>query len=268
MQNRLDPQDPDLRVRFYQLYREFFHKAERKHRWSIDVDIPWDQVNRSLPSELADIVESFCTVELYLPDYISKALPMIRANRGWSWFHANWGYEESKHSLALGDWLLRSGHRTDQQLASLEDNLAQTEWDLPVDSPHGMLIYAAIQEMATWLHYRNLRFKVLEYGDPALATILQYVAVDERAHHAFYRSIVQVFLELDRNETLEQLRRVLLDFKMPAVHMLAESRQRVARIKSLGIFNEDIFAREIYQPLLEVLGIQAGELRRATRKAA
>ena len=105
---------------------------------------------------------------------------MIRANKGWSWFHANWGYEESKHSLALGDWLLRSGHRTEEQMADLEDQLSQTEWELPQDSPHGMLIYAMTQEMATWLHYRNLRLKVLErHGDPALSTLLQYIAVDE-----------------------------------------------------------------------------------------
>jgi len=264
MQSRLDPQDPELRVRFYRLYREFFRKAEKKRRWSIDDDVPWNDVNRALPAEMADVVESFCAVELYLPDYLAKALPMIRGNRGWSWFHANWGYEESKHSLALGDWLLHSGHRTEEQMADLEDQVAQTDWDLPYDSPQGMLIYAMTQEMATWLHYRNLRARVLEYGDLALTTLLQHIAVDERAHHDFYRRIVQVFLELDRKETLEQLRRVMLNFSMPAVHMLAESRQRVARIKSLGIFDEDMFMREVYQPILNVLGVEPRELRKSS----
>ena len=125
MSTRLHPEDPDLRVRFYRMYREFFDRAERKRRWSVAADIPWDQVNRNLPPEVADVVESFCAVELFLPDYIAKALPMIRANRGWSWFHANWGYEESKHSLALGDWLLRSGHRSEEQMADLEDLLSR-----------------------------------------------------------------------------------------------------------------------------------------------
>ena len=263
MQSRLDPQDPELRIRFYRAYREFFRKAERKRRWSIDTDIPWKDVNRSLPAEFADVVESFCAVELYLPDYIAKGFPLSRGNRGLLWFHANWGYEESKHSLALGDWLLRSGHRTEEQMADLEDQVSQNEWDVPHDSSAAMLIYATIQEMATWLHYRNLRSRVLENGgDPALTTLLQFIAIDERAHHAFYRGIVQVFLELDRAETLEQLRRVLLNFKMPAVYMLAESRERVARIKSLGIFDEDMFASEIYHPLLQMLGIQPRELRR------
>src|SRR5262249_54071952 len=149
------------------------------------------------------------------------------------------GYEESKHSLALGDWLLRSGGRSDEQMADLEAQLFRCEWQLPHDSAVGMLIYAMVQELATWVHYRNLRRRVDERGDPALSRLLELIAVDERAHHAFYRSVVQLFLTMDRGETLEQLRRVLLTFAMPAVHLLADSRRRVAAIKGLGIFDED-----------------------------
>jgi acyl-[acyl-carrier-protein] desaturase len=264
MATRLHPEDPELRLRFYHLYREFFRHAERKRRWSLEDDIPWSQVNRGLPPEFADVVESFCAVEMYLPDYIAKALPMIRANRGWTSFHANWGYEESKHSLGLSDWLLRSGHRREEEIADLEQLVGTTEWDPPHDSPQAMLIYAMVQELATWLHYRNLRLKVLPHGDPALCKLLQYIAVDERAHHAFYRNMVRVFLELDRRETLEHLRRVLLGFQMPAVHMLAHSQQRVARIKNLGIFDEEMFLRDVYQPILDELGVKARELRRFT----
>jgi acyl-[acyl-carrier-protein] desaturase len=212
---------------------------------------------------IADVVESFCAVELYLPDYIAKALPLIRANRGWAWFHANWGYEESKHSLALGDWLLRSGLRTDEQMADLEGQVIGHEWQLPHDSPQGMLIYAMVQELATFVHYRNLRFLVDERGDPALSRLLKLIAVDERAHYAFYRRVVGLFLTLDRRETLEQLRRVLLNFKMPAVHLLAESRQRMVTIKGLRIFDEDAFLHDVFQPILADLGVDSRELRPA-----
>ena len=112
-------QDTELEAAFWRLYRDFFDKAEKRRRWSIPDDIPWNQCNRHLHPAVADVVESFCAVELYLPDYIAKALPMIRANRGWAWFHANWGYEESKHSLAMSDWLLHSGMRTEEQLAEI-----------------------------------------------------------------------------------------------------------------------------------------------------
>jgi acyl-[acyl-carrier-protein] desaturase len=256
-----DADSPELRSGLYRLYRDFFDRAERKRRWSLADDIPWGQVNRSMDPAIADVIESFCAVELYLPDYIAKALPLIRTNRGWAWFFANWGYEESKHSLALGDWLLYSGLRTDEQMADLEGLVIDQQWQLPHDSPLGMVIYAMVQELATFVHYRNLRFLVDERGDPALSRILQLIAVDERAHHAFYRRVVGLFLALDRRETLEQLRRVLLTFAMPAVHLLAESRQRVVTIKGLGIFDEDAFLHDVFQPILAGLEVDPRELR-------
>src|SRR5438132_5412616 len=184
-EQELRPDCPALRAGLRRLYRDFFDRAERKRRWSLREDIPWDQVNRAMDPAVADVVESFCAVELYLPDYVAKALPLIRGNAGWAWFHANWGYEESKHSLALGDWLLRSGLRSEEQMADLEGKVFDHEWNLPCDSPLGMILYGMTQELATWLNYRNLRHRVDEYGDPALSRLLGYIMVDERCHHDF-----------------------------------------------------------------------------------
>jgi acyl-[acyl-carrier-protein] desaturase len=260
MSNPIDPADPVLKAGLGHLYRDFFDRAERKRRWSLRDDIPWRQVNRAMDPAVADVVESFCAVELYLPDYLAMALPLIRANRGWAWFHANWGYEESKHSLALGDWLLRSGLRSDEQMADLEGQVFRHEWDLPHDSAHGMLVYAMVQELATWLHYRNLRLRVDERGDPALSELLRLIAIDERAHHTFYRRAVQLFLEVDRHATLGQLDRVLHNFAMPAVHLLAQSGRRVAQIRALKVFDELTYMREVYHPILEALGVRRREL--------
>src|SRR6266567_9143451 len=105
---------------FWRLYRDFFDRAEKKRRWSLRDDIPWDQCNPDVDPAIADVVESFCAVELYLPDYVSKILPIVRPSRGRTWFYANWGYEEYKHLLALGDWLIRYGARNDEQMADTE----------------------------------------------------------------------------------------------------------------------------------------------------
>jgi len=260
----IHPDDPAIRKLLYSLYREFFDLAEKKRRWSVVDDIPWEQVNRQPNAAIADVIETFCAVEMYLPDYVSKALPMIRANRGWAWFHANWGYEESKHSLALGDWLLKSGARTDEQMYDLEQRVFTQEWNPPLDNAQGMLVYAMAQELATWLHYRNLRVHVQIHDDPALSQLLNLIAIDERAHHAFYLRVTQLFLEIDREGTLEQLRRVLLGFSMPAVHMLSESAARVAKIQSLGIFSQEIFLRDVFQPILTQLGITSRDMRTAS----
>jgi acyl-[acyl-carrier-protein] desaturase len=257
------PQTPSgLEAAFWQLYRDFFDKAEKKRRWSLREDIPWDQCNPRLNPAIAQVVESFTAVELYLPDYTSKILPVVRSSRGRVWFYANWGYEESKHSLALGDWLVRSGMRTDEQLADLEGEVFKREWNLPHDSHLGMLIYAMVQEHATWLNYRNLRLRAESMGgDSALEKLLLLVAVDEKAHHDFFLRCLQLYLEQDRPAVLEQLRRIMNNFAMPAIYDLADSRQRVAAIKELEIFSEDIYYREVYLPILAKLGIDRREMR-------
>jgi acyl-[acyl-carrier-protein] desaturase len=252
----------ELEPAMWRLYRDFFDQAEKRRRWSLRDDIPWDQCNPRLDPAIADVVESFCAVELYLPDYTSKILPVVRPSRGRTWFYANWGYEESKHSLALGDWLRRSGQRSEEQMADLEEKVFQWEWNLPHDSHLGMLVYAMVQEVATWLNYRNLKIKAEDRGgDAALSKLLTLISVDERAHHSFFRQCLELYLKLDRQTTLEQLRRVMNDFTMPAIHDMADSRRRIAQIKSLEIFNEDIYYREVYLPLLEALGVDRREMR-------
>jgi hypothetical protein len=51
--------------------------------------------------------------------------------------------------MALGDWLLRSGLRSDEQMADLGGQAARHEWDLPLDSASGLLIHGMVQELAT-----------------------------------------------------------------------------------------------------------------------
>jgi acyl-[acyl-carrier-protein] desaturase len=254
---------PELERAFWRIYRDFFDRAEKKRRWSIRNDIPWDQCNGDLNPAVADVVESFCAVELYLPDYTAKILPVVRPSRGRAWFFANWGYEESKHSLALGDWLLKSGQRTDEQMADLEANLLKKEWNLPHDSHLAMLCYTMVQEHATWLNYRNLRCRVEEQGgDPALCKLLNLIAVDEKAHHGFFRQCTELYLKHDRAAVLEQMRRVMHDFAMPAIHELADTRKRVAAIRDLEIFDENIYYRDVYLPVLASLDVNPSEMRR------
>ncbi|HTU17219.1 MAG TPA: acyl-ACP desaturase [Gemmataceae bacterium] len=156
------PDEPALESALWRLYRRFFDQAERRRRWSIERDIPWDECNRNLDPVIADVVESFCAVELYLPDYLAHALPWSRPSRAFTWFYANWGYEESKHSLALHDWLLKSGMRSEERMADLEGQIYGHPWQLPHDNVAAMLAYAMVQERATAVNYRNLRRRTRE----------------------------------------------------------------------------------------------------------
>jgi hypothetical protein len=42
---------------------------------------------------------------------------------------------------------------------------------------------------------------------------------------------------------------------------LAESRQREAAIRALKIFDEGVYLRDVYQPILAALGVERRELR-------
>jgi acyl-[acyl-carrier-protein] desaturase len=254
---------PEVEGALWRLYRDFFDTAERKRRWRIRDDIPWDECNPNLDPAIADVVETFCCVELYLPDYVGKVLPIVRHSKGRTWFYANWGYEESKHSLVLNDWLLRSGHRTDEYMADLERKVFEREWNLPHDNALGMLAYAMVQEQATFLNYRNLRQRVqARGGDPALERILSFVSIDEAAHYGLFKAFFELFLQVDRESAIAALRPVLNQFQMPAIHdLLDESKKRIARIRELEIFNEEIFIRDVYNHFLETLGVSRAEMR-------
>jgi acyl-[acyl-carrier-protein] desaturase len=260
--NALLPETPEVQAKIYRLFRDYFDKAEKKRRWSIRDDIPWDKCNRNLDPAVANVLESFVAVELYLPDYLSKLIPQVRANRGRAWMLANWGYEECKHSMVFADWLLRSGHRSEEQMADLENKVFAREWSLPHDNPRAMVCYTMVQELATALHYKHLREIVGGSNDPALCRVLTLVATDELAHYDFFKKLVQLYLEYDRPGTLEQLRRVVNYFAMPAIHLLDDSRQRVEAVKAMRIFDYDIYYYKVFEPILAALKVDKAELRR------
>jgi acyl-[acyl-carrier-protein] desaturase len=254
-----------IKTRIYQLYRDYFDRAEKKRRWRLEEDIPWNQCNPAIAPAIADVVQTFCTVEMYLPDYLSKLIPQVRAIRGRAWFLANWGYEESRHSLGFGDWLVRSGHRSDEAMADLESEVFSHEWELPYDNARGMVCYTMFQERATWLTYKNLRAH-LNGDDPALDRLLQYISIDECAHYDFFRKLVAIYLEDDREATLEQLRHVANTFAMPALHLFADSDRREQQIRELRLFDYDIFYYEVFAPTLMELGLNRTDLRQRQSK--
>lgn len=251
---------PETKRKIYAAYRDYFDKAERKRRWNVLEDVPWDKVNPNTDPVVADVIQTFCMVELYLPDYLSKQLPAVRNNKGRAWMLANWGYEESKHSMVLEEWLIRSGHRTQKQIEDISDGVFDREWNLKYGNSRAAVIYTMFQELATQLHYRNLR-KIVNGTDPALDKVLELVSTDEAAHAQFFRRLTAIYLEDDREATLEQFRTVVRTFGMPADDLLADGRQRIDNIKSLKIFDERVFFEEVYEPVMHRLGLTKADLK-------
>lgn len=256
-----------IEERLYREYMEFFEKAERERRWSVFDDIPWDKTNPDASDTLADCAETFCSVEMYLPDYVAGGINIVREYFGRAWFQANWGYEESKHSLALGEYLVRSGKRTQDQWFDLQKQIFAKEWKVPFHTARQMTCYGMIQEQATFVIYVKHREFAKRENDECLRTIYDYVARDEIAHTRFYQSVVRILLEEDRPGTLADIAHVYANFKMPGVGLVPDYESRILKMRGEGGIDRNTFIRKVYLPILKYLGITRHEMLAAQRVA-
>jgi acyl-[acyl-carrier-protein] desaturase len=255
-----------LRERVYRAYMEFFDTAERKRRWHPLDDIPWEKIDRSKIGEDDAIrVETFCGVELYVPDYTANGFHLVRTSFGHAWFEANWGYEESKHGLAFREYLIRSGLRTEEEYARFEDQIFSKVWQLPFGTVRQMNAYGALQESATYLIYRAQREAAQREGNEVLERIFYFVSRDEAAHLGFYRRVLELEMAEDREGTVADLAHVVSHFQMPGVKLIPEYEKRLA-VAGVGI-SSDHFLQEGIFPLLKSLGTSRRELVRALLKA-
>src|SRR6185369_1942537 len=106
---------------------------------------------------------------MYLPDYVAQGINIARQTFGQAWFQANWAYEESKHSLALREYLLRTGQRTWQEIYDYEQAVLAKKWSAPFTTARQMTLYGAIQEMTTFVIYNKQERLAKEKGDELLA---------------------------------------------------------------------------------------------------
>jgi acyl-[acyl-carrier-protein] desaturase len=247
---------------FRRLQRSFFDTAETKRRWNIDESIPWETVKyRAVATDLVEVLEAFYATEMYLPDYTAKLLELNRNNQGVAWFLANWGYEESKHSLGIEQWMLRSGRRTEQDMERLNAALLAGEWQLPFETSRQMMVYSCLQELATQRNYLNLAKLTAPAGDGALQRLLLLIASDEGVHHKIMAEFVKTYMQADRAGTIADLRHVLQNFAMPAHEVIPDWERRGELIERLRIYGGRQFVLEVLNPTLKRLGISRSELR-------
>jgi acyl-[acyl-carrier-protein] desaturase len=255
------PVNRELEATLWKLYRSCFDHAEQRRRWSLRHDIPWNQLRPNLDPVLVEVLETLYTVELFLPDYTALLLRLVRFSPGRVWFHANWAYEESRHSLALGDWLRESGQRSEADLARFESCVLDQPGQLPHAHHLAMLVHALLQERVMVLIYRHLRHRVeQDTGDPALLQLLQLLAEDEQQHADFLLEALQLYWKAERAALLAEMPAVLRDFTLPALDRLPDGTRRLEVLSTLGLFDQELFQQKIVAPLLKELGVREGEL--------
>lgn len=255
-----------LEEKLFKEYMSFFEKAERERRWNVFNDIPWEKVNKDASEELALCAETFCSVEMYLPDYVAGGINVVRKYFGQAWFQANWAYEESKHSLTLMQYLIRSGKRSEEQMFDLQNKIFDKEWQLPFTTPRQMTFYGCVQEMATFVIYVKHRERAGAENDECLRTIYDYIARDEIAHCRFYQNVIKVLLEEDRAGTLADMAHVFANFEMPGVGIVPDYDSRILKMREAGI-DRGVFIQKVYMPILKYLGVTRHEMLSAQKTA-
>ena len=248
-------------------YGSFFEHAERTRRWKVADDLPWDLAESSpRDATLALCAESFCGVEMFLPDYVAGGLNLVRDDFGMTWFVACWGYEESKHALALREYLVRTGQRTRAEIDAYAQTIAAGRWTPPFGTARQMTLYGAIQEMTTFLSYKKQEAAAEAKGDALLAAIYKRIARDEMAHCGFYVEVARLLLDEDPTGTKADLAHVFRHFRMPATELIPRWDEHVAAMEASGL-NRGAFVGEVWLPLLRRLGLTRRDLPRPPRVA-
>ena len=252
--------------KFYRAYMDFFETAERKRRWNLFEDVPWDELSSCTNTEERAIrIETYCAEEMYLPDYNAAGIKMLRGVFGLSWFQTAWSCEESRHGLVFREYLLRSGLRTQEQFDKLETDIFARSWKLPFTTQRRMSCYGALQEAATYLAYRAQRDRAAIEKDPALEAIFFLVGRDEAAHAGFYREMIAIEMAEDRTGTLADLAHVIANFKMPGDGLILNYHEKL-KVSGGGISPRLFFTRAVL-PLLKQLETSRDEVKRAAAAA-
>ena len=251
----------------YRLYLDFLEVAEKKRAWSISSDIPWSDLDTSRTTETTtESIELFCSEELYVPDYSSNGLALVRSMFGMAWFQTRWAFEESKHSLVLREYLTRSGLRSQAEFEALETDILKNRWDLPFATVRQMACYGVLQEGATCAAYKAQREKARAAEDKVLEAIFFYLGRDEAAHGGFYRALIELEISADREGTIADLAYVFSKFKMPGDGLIPNYKQRL--LNSGAGLTPRVFLENVVWPVLITLQVNRAELKLAVKKLA
>uniref|UniRef100_A0A6B7FH86 Divergent acyl-[acyl-carrier-protein] desaturase n=1 Tax=Leucas cephalotes TaxID=1260214 RepID=A0A6B7FH86_9LAMI len=136
----------------------------------------------------------------------------------WAVWTRAWTAEENRHGDLLRSYLYLSGRvdmlmieRTVQYLIGAGMNPGLE------NNPYLGYVYTSFQERATFVSHCNTARLAKEGGDPVLANICGVIAADEKRHERAYVRIVEKLLQVDPNETILAIGKLLRNkITMPA----------------------------------------------------
>lgn len=215
-------------------------------------DLNWAEAKQvGLTEDERFVLTYFSDIESQTIRYLRMLLQMkIAFKPDVSAFLTTWNYEEFFHGYELANLLAACGHRLEEnRIEKVKGRARLNEWlemlFAPLLSkifyhqfPAVYLSFGAIQEMTTLRGYERLQNVT---RNPALKTLCERIAKQERRHFAWYFNHARELLQQSRGA--QRLARRLLEFNWVPVGAGVKTPSEVNRLFSIIFPGE--FGREL-----------------------
>jgi acyl-[acyl-carrier-protein] desaturase len=216
------------------------------HDWSLD---------ESRLSEVARIamVTNLLT-EDNLPSYHRAIAEHFSLDDAWGAWVNRWTVEESRHGIALRDYLVvtRAVDPNALEMARIGQVTAgfspgqQGQGSVRPESMLDALVYVTFQELATRVSHRNTGRAC---DEPIADQLLKRVSADENLHMIFYRGVGAAAMDIAPDAAMQSVCRILKNFQMPGF-TIPNFRRNAVKIAVGGIYDLRQHLDEVVLPVL------------------
>lgn len=189
-----------------------------------------------------------------LPSYHREIAMNFSLDSAWGHWVNRWTAEETRHSIALRDYLVVTRtvdpvqlerFRVEQLTRGFSPGQNQ-QGNLFAESLFDSVCYVSFQELATRVSHRNTG---KQCDDTIADQLMAQLAHDENLHMIFYRDITAAGLDIAPNQAMKSIHRVLRNFTMPGF-TVPEFRRKAVIIAVGGVYDPHIHLHEVVLPVL------------------
>jgi acyl-[acyl-carrier-protein] desaturase len=243
------------------------HLASTKN-WNPHDYVPWSAGSNYAPlggqdwdtdqSRLSEVARVAMITNLLtednLPSYHRAIAEHFSVDDAWGAWVNRWTVEESRHGIALRDYLVVT--RSVDPIALEQARIAQVtagfspgqqgQRAIRPESMLDALSYVTFQELATRVSHRNTGRACAE---PTADELLKRVAADENLHMVFYRGVAAAALDLAPDQAMVSIWRILVNFQMPGF-AIQNFRRNAVKIAVGGIYDLRQHVDDVVMPVL------------------
>ncbi len=181
-----------------------------------------------------------------LPYYFRSIERKLGADGAWGAWARRWTAEEGRHSMVIYGYLMAT--RAVDPVALERSRMVQVSTGVvpEPESPGEVIVYVALQELATRIAHRNTG-RLL--GDPVGYDVMMRVAADENLHYLFYRDLASAAIEMDPSMMVQAIERQVVEFEMPGTG-IPGFLEHAAAISRAGIYDLTIHHDQILVPVV------------------